>query len=119
MDDMQTQMNQILGNPEMMQKIMAMAQSMNTPNPQPTPEPDQAPPAAPFPEIDLATFQRLSGIAGQANIDGNQRSLLKALTPYLSRDRIHKLERAMRAAKLANLASGFLSRTGGSFLNGR
>lgn len=116
MDDMQTQMNQILGNPEMMQKIMAMAQSMNA---APAPEQEQAPPAAPFPEIDLATFQRLSGIAGQANIDGNQRSLLKALTPYLSRDRIGKLERAMRAARLANLASGFLSRTGGSFLNGR
>ena len=116
MDDMQAQMNQILGNPEMMQKIMAMAQSMNS---QPAPEPEQESPSQPFPEIDLATFQRLSGIAGQANIDGNQRSLLKALSPYLSRDRIHKLERAMRAAKLANLASGFLGRTGGLFLNGR
>lgn len=116
MADMQSQMNEILGNPEMMQKIMAMAQSMNA---QSTPEPEPAPQAAPFPEIDLSTFQRLSGIVGQANIDGNQRSLLKALTPYLSRDRISKLERAMRAARLANLASGFLSRTGGSFLNGR
>lgn len=116
MADMQSQMNEILGNPEMMQKIMAMAQSMNT---QSSPEPEPASQSAPFPEIDLATFQRLSGLAGQANIDGNQRSLLKALTPYLSRDRISKLERAMRAARLANLASGFLSRTGGSFLNGR
>lgn len=111
MDDMQSQMNQILGNPEMMQKIMAMAQSMN---PQSPPEPDPAPQQMPFPEIDLATFQRLSSFAGQASIDGNQRSLLKALSPYLSRDRIHKLERAMRAAKLANLASGLLSHNGGT-----
>ena len=114
MDSMEEKLGAVLNNPEMMQKIMSIAQSMNS---QPVPESEQKSAAAPFPEIDLATFQRLSGIAGQANIDGNQRSLLKALTPYLSRDRIHKLERAMRAAKLANLASGFLGR--GSFLNGR
>ena len=112
MDDMQSQMNQILGNPEMMEKIMAMAQSMNQ---QQMPQPDLPPQSSPLPDIDIATIQRLSGLAGQANIDGNQRSLLKALTPYLSRDRISKLERAMRAAKLANLASGLLSRNSGMF----
>ena len=99
MDDMQNQMNAILGNPEMMQKIMAMAQTLNQPQSQkqePEP-PKQDRSGFSLPDIDLSTVQKLSSLAGQSNIDSNQRTLLKALTPYLSRDRISKLEKAMRA----------------------
>jgi hypothetical protein len=53
-------------------------------------------------------LQKLSGFASQSSIDKDQKTLLKALGPYLSRDRISKLEKAMRAAKLARLASGFV-----------
>jgi hypothetical protein len=63
--------------------------------------------------------QKLSQMASNANIDSNQRSLLSALAPYLKGDRIGRLERAMRAAKLAGLASGFLSGPGGLFQSGR
>lgn len=121
MDDFQGQMNAILGNPEMMQKIMAMAQSLGQGSDnaqQPTP-PNNEPNIAPMPEIDLCMIQKLSGLAGQSNIDGNQRTLLKALTPYLKADRIHKLEKAMRAAKLANVASSFLGTAAHSFQPGR
>ena len=109
MDDMQNQMNAILGNPEMMQKIMAMAQTLSPPQ-------QEAPPPPPensgfkLPDIDPAMLQKLSGLAGKSNIDNNQRNLLKALGPYLNRSRITKLEKAMRAAKMASLASAFLSR---------
>lgn len=120
MDEMQNQMNAILNNPEMMQKIMALAQSMNQQTPSTEQDtPQQASPEFSLPNIDLSTIQRLSGLANQSNIDNNQRSLLKALTPYISRERISKLERAMRAAKLANIASGFLGRNGGLFQTGR
>ena len=44
------------------------------------------------------------------NTGGNQKALLQALAPYLSSGRIHKLEKAMRAAKLAGMASSFLGR---------
>jgi hypothetical protein len=113
MEQVQNQMNAILENPEMMQKIMAMAQSLsqgdtNTPDP---PKISQESSSAAFPEIDLAMIQKLSGLAGQSNIDSNQRTLLKALSPYLKPDRINKLEKAMRAAKLANIASAFLGNT--------
>ena len=117
MDELQNQMNNILQNPEMMQKIMQMAQSLNQ---QPTnPDPPAANPSMPLPNIDPSMLKHLAGLAGQTNIDSNQRTLLKALTPYLSRERITKLERAMRAAKLANLASGFLGRSGSLFQPGR
>lgn len=114
-DNMQNQMNAILNDPAMMQKIMSMAQALKTPEaPVQQPQKEQAvPAAAAFPDIDLSMVQKLSGLAGKSNIDSNQRSLLTALTPYLSRERVQKLERAMRAAKMANLASAFLGRSNG------
>lgn len=121
MDDMQNQMNAILGNPEMMQKIMAMAQSLGQSqqaNQEAEPSKQESPGFS-MPDIDLSMVQKLSGLAGQSNIDNNQRTLLKALTPYLNRDRIAKLERAMRAAKMANMASAFLGKSALPFQAGR
>ena len=101
MDEMERKLGSVLGNPELMQKIMAMAQSLGQPS-----EPPQEPPGTP--EIDIAMLQRLSGLARQSGIDSQQRALLAALKPYLSSERVSKLEKAMRAAKLARLASSVL-----------
>ena len=60
----------------------------------------------------LNFIQKIAGFIGQNNIDNNQRNLLNALTPYLARERVSRLERAMRAAKLANVASSFLGNSG-------
>lgn len=109
MDDIQAQMGAILGNPEMMQKIMAMAQSLQ--GGQQEAPPPKEPPSA-MPNIDMGMLQKLSGFMGQSNIDSNQQNLLHALAPYLSGDRIGRLEKAMRAAKMARMASGFLAQTG-------
>ena len=119
MEDMQSQMNAILGNPEMMQQIMAMAQSLNAPTPEEKKAPDPTPGSFALPDMDLNMIKKLYGFAGQANIDANQRSLLQALRPYLSHERIAKLEKAMRAAKLAGMASLFLSNSGLQFPIGR
>lgn len=108
MDDMQTQMNAILQNPEMMEKISALAQSLGGP---PVDAPKPTEPTGGFPDIDIGMLQKLSGFASQSSIDGNQQNLLRALGPYLKGDRIHRLEKAMRAAKMARLASGFLGST--------
>lgn len=101
MDEMEQKLGAVLGNPELMQKIMAMAQSLGQPA-----QPPQEPPQAP--EMDFAMLQRLSGLARQSGIDSQQRALLTALKPYLSGERVSKLEKAMRAAKLAKLASSVL-----------
>ena len=108
MEDFQSQMNAILQNPDMMNQIMAMAQSLGS-NQEPTPHEQQKVVPA---EIDLAMVQKLSGIIKQSKIDSNQQSLLNALVPYLNEERITKLEKAMRAAKLATLASSLLSTSG-------
>ena len=109
MDNIQNQMNAILQDPEMMGRIMSMAQTLGGGQNDPSPPQE---PVLSMPDIDLATVQKLSGFIGQSNIDKNQRSLLNALTPYLNHERISKLEKAMRAAKLATLASSLLSGAG-------
>ena len=101
MDEMEQKLGAVLGKPELMQKLMAMAQSLGQPA-----QPPQEPPQAP--EMDFAMLQRLSGLARQSGIDSQQRALLTALKPYLSGERVSKLEKAMRAAKLAKLASSVL-----------
>lgn len=109
MDELENKLGAILGNPEMMAKISQLAQSMGqstSKQESPSPQPE----AASFPEIDLSMLQKLSGLAGQSGIDKNQRSLLSALRPYVSQGRISKLERAMRAAKMANMAGIFLNK---------
>ena len=135
MDDMDSKLSAILGDPQMMRQIMSMAQALGQSPPEPPkqdppptqdPPPKQAPPPrTPQPPMpapggaDMAMLQKLIGVARQSGIDKNQQNLLKALSPYLSRERIVKLEKAMRAAKIAALASTALSSAGISFQSGR
>lgn len=107
MGDMEEKLNAILSNPEMMDQIKSMAQAMGAE------KGDGAPPVGDIlPGIDISMLRRLSGIAQNNAVDNNQQTLLHALTPYLSGDRIGRLERAMRAARMAKMASGFLGQRG-------
>ena len=107
MENIQEQMNSILQNPEMMSQIMSMAQSLSS-SQEASAAPQEQTGGFSLPEIDIEAVQKLSGFIGQSNIDQNQRCLLNALAPYLDPARIAKLEKAMRAAKLASLASSLL-----------
>lgn len=113
MEGMEEKLGAILGNPDMMQQIMAMAQTLGQP-PAAQPQPQES-----KPDIDPAIITKVMHLAGQTNIDPNQRALLRALDPYLAHHRIEKLEKAMRAAKLATLASAFLEDGGFAQLTGR
>lgn len=115
MDDFENKLGQILGNPEMMGRIMAMAQSFGSQEAPPEPQPP--PQEAAAPEIDFATIQKLTGLLGSAGVDSRQKALLAALSPYVNSNRIQKLERAMKAAKLAGVATSFLGKN--SLLGGR
>ncbi len=101
MDEMEQKLNSVLNNPEMMGKIISMAQSLGGSEHQIPP--DSLP--------DPGTLAKLSGLARQSGIDKQQQNLLNALEPYLSSGRLRKLERAMRAAKMARMASSVLGTT--------
>ena len=113
MSELEEKLGSILSNPQLMQQIMSMAQVMQDTRPAEPTEP--APPALPDPSV----IQKLAGLSRQSGIDKNQQALLRALSPYISRERSAKLEKAMRAAKLARLASAFLNAGGMQMLTGR
>lgn len=107
MDDLEQKLGAVLNNPQLMQQIMSMAQAMGSQPPQ-TNESNQQDPQPLIPSIDPGMLSKLDGLTRQSSVDRNQQALLKALDPYLTKDRIGRLERAMRAAKMAKLAGSFL-----------
>lgn len=107
MEDLEQQLGSVLSNPEMMRQIMNLAQSLNA-----QPQQKQEAPAQPSPDIDLSMVQKMAGLAKQSGIDSQQQTLLNALSPYLSRERVQKLEKAMRAAKMAKFVSAILEQRG-------
>ena len=106
MADLEQQLAAVMNDPSMMQKIMSFAQTLG--NNEPPQQQDEAPPA--IPELDIAALQKISGFMSQSGIDSNQKALLQALCPYLSQQRVGRLERAMRAAKMAGFATSLIGR---------
>ena len=114
MDNFEDKLNSVLANPQMMSQIMAMAQSLgqsNQNNESSVQEPNNSDTAPQQPagssalNLDSDTFQKIFSATQQTGIDKNQQGLLRALTPYLCQSRIAKLEKAMRAAKIAGFAA--------------
>lgn len=118
MSEMEERLNALLSNPQLMQQIASMAQSMGGET-QNKPAGQNEQPAATGQALDPKLLQNLAQSFGQTGVDGNQKALLHALSPYLSPYRVQKLERAMQAAKLAAVASGFLNAGGLQLLTGR
>lgn len=119
-NNLEEKLGAILSDPDMMQKIQAMAQSLTQSAPQqPQPQQPQKNESQKAPDIDFSMLQKLSGLAGQTGIDQNQQTLLSALSPYMSQNKVAKLENAMRAAKMARLASAFLGSGGLQMFSGR
>lgn len=110
MSELEEKLGALLANPQLMQQISSLVQAMGQPSPSPPPP---TPPQQPS-EPDLSQLQGLVSLLQSNRIDTNQQALLRALSPYLSPWRVGKLERAMRASKMAGLASVFLRGDGQS-----
>lgn len=119
MNELEDKFSAILNNPQMMQQIMALAQNITNSQSEAGPQLHDAPASPHLPDIDTKLIQKLTGMLKQGGIDRNQTALLSALSPYLGQDRIHRLERAMHAAKIAAAASTFLGSGGLQLLGGR
>lgn len=118
MSELEDKLGSILSDPQMMGQIMNMARALGSAQNSPPPQP--AAPALPSgPSIDPRVIQSLIGLAQQSGVDQNQQTLLQALRPYLSQGRVNKLEKAMRAARMAGAASSFLNSGALQLLAGR
>ena len=133
MEGMEEKISALLSNPELMKNIMTMAQSLgqNIPQqespqapPQKQPQPQQksqpqSKTAAPIGKNELEMISRISALSQQTGLDRQEQTLLKALNPYLSNDRLEKLEKAMHAAKMARFATVAINQSGGPIKTGR
>lgn len=127
METVEEKLSALLQNPQLMQQVMTLAQSLgdgdsrspqNVPAPRPQSQ-NQNQAQSQQNQLDPALLKGLSGLMGRGKADSSQQALLRSLTPYLSRERISKLERAMRAARIAQAASAFLNSGGLQLLTGR
>lgn len=119
MSELEEKLSKLLSDPNMMQQIAGLARNLSGTVPPQEPAQPQAVPASPPPQLDPRLSQLLTATASARGTDANQEALLKALKPYLSQDRIQKLERAMGAARMAVAASAFLNAGGIRLLNPR
>ena len=132
MAELEEKLNSILSNPQMMQQIMAIAQSFGQQDHPPqesqaqqspqqskqVPQPQQKS-TPPFGKNEVEMVRRLSSLAQQTGLDRQQQNLIRALQTYLGKDRLGKLEKAMHAAKIAKFASSALDSSGGQLKFGR
>lgn len=112
MSEMEEKLGAILSDPKAMEQIYSMAQALS----QSTQAPEQkaAPSAPALPTlggIDPAMLKTISALASHSQFSTDEQNLLCALRPYLATQRIMKLEKAMRAAKMASVASEFFGNT--------
>lgn len=126
MSELDDKLNSILSNPAMMQQIMSLAQALNQSEGQQQQPPPQQPPVQP-PQVQQPNYapssdhalnpnliSKIASLMQRGSIDKNQEALLRALRPYLSKQKLEKLERAMHAAKMAGIASEMVNTRGQS-----
>ena len=121
MSEIEDKLGTILNNPQLMQQIMGMAQALNqNAAPAAPPKQETVPPESfVMPDIDPAMIGNIMALAGQSRIDQNQKTLLCALEPYLTKHKLQKLEKAMHASKIAGIATKLLQNGAIPFMSGR
>ncbi len=113
MEDIEQAIQGVLNNPDMMEKIMGMAQAFGGGASQESASPQEQKEQPKVSQADLSKMAQLSGLLGQTVIDSDQQNLLNALSPYMSGKRITKLKKAMQAARLAELANTMMGKSMG------
>lgn len=92
MSDLEDMLSGILGDPKQMEKISSVARSLMGG--------DDGDGAL---SVDADALNRIKGMMGKTG--GRDENLLLAMRPYLSDKRRSKMDRAMKIAKLAAIAS--------------
>lgn len=100
MSEFEDRLNEVLSNPEQLSRIAGMAQSLMQGG-----MPEPATGAKPT-DTDAAMMGKLGSVLNGAEPkQSRDRRLLEAMRPYLSDKRRGKMDRALRIAKLASIAS--------------
>ena len=114
MDDLQSKISAIFSSPESMEQIRNLAQSLaggseDIQSTMPT-APQQTEPSL---QMDPRIMQVMTRAMSEFSKPSEASALLGALRPYLSQDRISKMDRAMNIARLAKIARTIIPEFGG------
>lgn len=119
MEDLENKIGEILGNPEAMAGILSLAKNLGlTPSepsePQAAQEPQASapPPPSQQPEALAGSMAQLLSLAG--SMGGKELALLQALRPLLRENRREKLDRAIQAARISQIAGTAMKTLGNS-----
>ena len=107
MGELEEQINRILSDPGQMEKLTGLASLLMGGEGE-----TAAPPPAAAPGLDPGLLQKLGGALGGGEA-GKEAALLEAMRPWLSQKRQHKMDRALKLAKMARLARLALDQMGG------
>lgn len=108
MAEFEDRLGSILSNPDLMGKIMSMANSMNQQPPPPPPQPTGCG-SMPF---DPGAMAGMMQMLKATQLEPRQRQLLQALRGFVPEDRLVRLEKAMQASLIAKFASKAMNQGG-------
>lgn len=109
MAELEDMINSVLSDPEQMNKIAGLAQSLMG-----TDQPSAAADTAGFPlPIDPKSLGSLQKLMARTESAGNSEALLRAMEPYMSDKRRAKMDKALKLARMAKLAGFAMEELGG------
>lgn len=109
MDELQQRIESVLNDPQQMKELLALARSLGAELPEELQEaaeqPETESPQEPTKRLGALMSQPLGALLQSAGkLEQKQEALLNALRPFLKPNRREKLDRAIRAARLSQLA---------------
>lgn len=109
MDELQQRIESVLNDPQQMKELLALARSLGAELPEELQEsaakPETESPQEPMKGLGTLMSQPLGALLQSAGkLEQKQEALLNALRPFLKPNRREKLDRAIRAARLSQLA---------------
>lgn len=114
MDDLQSKISAIFSSPESMEQIRNLAQSLALGGEEPqAAAPVSQQQAEPQLPMDPRIMQVMTRAMSEFSKPSEASTLLGALRPYLSQERISKVDRAMNIARLAKIARTIIPEFGG------
>ncbi len=108
--ELEDMINSVLSDPEQMNKIMGMAQSLMGGESQSQPREENR---GVMDGLDPKMLSKLRQLMGGAQRPGESEALLRAMQPYLSEKRRVKMDKALKLARFAKLAGFAMEELGG------
>ena len=116
MSDFESTLNQLLSDPEQMEKLMGAAKAFMQPQGEQSGENDSSVQegAFPFAGLDPKLLAIIGKLMGEYSSGNDKETLLRAISPYLKAERREQFKRATEMAKLARMARSAMSELGGT-----